>query len=121
MCPTPECLIHLKLMLKWITGSFSVLFCSLLCYSWSIVYDRGTAGTVCHSDPLIPLFKATIKTVKPLTVVFFTSKSNFLSLQRVLALIKITYFEQHSFLCEQIMSLYIINSGRGALQVDRCK
>lgn len=77
MCPTPERLIHLELMLKYITGTFPVLFCSLLCYSWSIVYDRGTAGTVCHNDPLIPLFKATIKTVKPLIVeqFFITSKS----------------------------------------------
>lgn len=98
-------LIQLELMLKCITGSFPKLLCSLLCYSWNIVYDRGTTGTVCHSDPLIPLCEATIKTVKPLIVVFFSFLAHFLLLQRVLALIKISYFEQHSFFCEQIMSL----------------
>lgn len=99
---------HIELMLKRITGSFPELFCSLLCYSWSIVCDGGTAGTVCHSDPLIPLFKATIKTVKPQNVAV-------LSLQTVLALIKIPYFEQQSFLSEPILSLYIISRIIGML------
>ncbi len=61
MCPTPKCLIHPALMLKWIPGSFPMLFCSRLCYCLSIVYDRGTAGTVCHTDPLTPPLSLCLK------------------------------------------------------------
>lgn len=87
MCPSLKCLLQSELMLKWIPGSFPTLFCSLLCYHWSIVYDRGTAGTVCHTDPLIPplslCLKQQLKLLSHRLLYFFPLRAIFLSLQRV--------------------------------------
>lgn len=121
MCPTPKCLIHPALMLKWIPGSFPMLFCSRLCYCLSIVYDRGTAGTVCHTDPLTPplslCLKQQLKLLSHRLLYFFSLRAFFffITSKSLRALIKIPYFEQHLFLCEQIMSLYIISKGSGVL------
>lgn len=85
------------------------------------MYDRGTAGTVCHTDPLIPplslCLKQQLKLLSHTLLYFFSpSKSIFpITSKSLRALIKIPYSEQHSFSCEQIMSLYIMSTGRGVL------
>lgn len=101
MCPTLKCLIHPELMLKWIPGSFPALFCSRFCYLSSIVYDRGTAGTVCHTDPLILpqslCLKQQLKLLSQPLLYFFPLRAFFITSKSLRALIKIPYFNSTHF------------------------
>lgn len=93
----PKSLIHPELMLKWIPGSFPMLFFVLaFYYGSSIVYDRGAAGTVCHTDPLMPplslCLKQQLKLLSHRLLYFFPLRAFFYHFKEFKSLDKNTIF-----------------------------